>query len=326
MDREGGSMDHCEQSFHQMQELRHRCLPDPERRQLFAHLAGCQSCRDLLDFHDDLGAAGRQLDDSPTEELAAMRARVLETIHRSAADPDAVIPFSGARPLRSWLLPAAATIVLALLAGFMAGRRGPAAGDEPLLAMLDARARSNNRLQEVEDSAHQLSDVTLRDLGDGRVAVGFNVVRHVELVRPGDDPLLQEVLVHALVNSSSLGSRLKAVSFAAGAGEEKVRQALILAVLHDPDLPVRLRALSVLAEQPLGRDLQEVLLQILRRDDAVQMRLLAIELLVERSGLRPEALHSMLANTGSLDEPALSTALKTVTRPQLTQGTQGVTP
>ena len=108
-----------------------------------------------------------------------------------------------------------------------------------------------------------MSDVRVRQLVGGQVELAFNASQHVELTRSLDDPLVRESLVHAMLDRSSLGSRLKAVSLAAETADEKVREALVFAVRHDPSQPVRVRALEVLARGAVDANVREALIHVL---------------------------------------------------------------
>lgn len=273
-------MGECATYFDQMTELRSRRLDDQTQQELFTHLASCASCRDLLDFHGDLRDAGDEFEGPSEVAFAALRSRVLDEINSS---PSASATIH--RPI--WKRPqylAAAASVLILLGGFIVGRTVSArtvSETDLLIAALEGNASRNLRLQDVEDSQTMISNVAVRPLENGRVALAFDVAQHLELQRNENDPLVNEVLVHAMLDRSSLGSRLKAVSIAGAATNGKVQEALIFAMTNDPDLPVRLRALEILTANPFGPAVEAGLLEVLKRDDSMQMRLLAVENLAQ---------------------------------------------
>ena len=205
-------MDECTPFFSRMVDLRNRRLSDHEQEELFAHLAHCDSCRELLEFHEDMTAAAGDFVETSEDALEAVRRRVIDTI---GGDPirhreEVVVPM---RPFwrRPQLLAAAASM-LVLLTGFVAGRvidRGTKYETDLFIAALENRAARNTRFQDVEDSPTLISNVAVRPLGGGRVALAFDVAQHLEVQRNNDDPLVNEVLVHAMLDQSSLGSRLK---------------------------------------------------------------------------------------------------------------------
>lgn len=302
-------MEQCTGYFHQMQDLRRGDLDDEQQRQLFAHLAECDDCRDLLSFHDRLAAAGTDEDEPAAEELASMRAAVIHRIrNRSGGWRGAPFAAPGWRR-GQWFLAAAAGLVVAVLAGFAAGRfASPYSNGGVLLAELESSARTHHRLSQVDDAPNMLANVSVRPLGEDQVTLAFDVVRHVEVTRSTDDPLVEEVLVRALVDQASLGSRLRAVSLAAQTPAPKLAEALIFAMLNDPELAVRLRALEVLGAQPPSAAVHEALIQVLRQDEAVQMRLLAVESLAS-GGLETERLRETMGPDWHQRDPAVAVRL-----------------
>jgi hypothetical protein len=181
--------------------------------------------------------------------------------------------------------------------------RGAGAGEsEPLLSEISAEAASNRSLTDIENSPFIYSDVTFRPLEDGRVALEFDVTRHVSTVEAAGSPLVQDVLAQSLLNPTHTGSRLKALSLAsAGAMSPKVRDALIIALHHDDNLAVRLKALGILSGQA-GADstIEAAVLDTLRDDPSVQMRLSALDYLAEQR-LDPGAIRRAIGQTNTND-------------------------
>jgi hypothetical protein len=304
-------MDDCTRFFNQIADLRLRDLEDEDQTDLFAHLAICRDCRDLMQFHEDLAAAGNDFGGGNSETLAGVRGRVLEEIRATERVGAAVVqpaPFWSAG--RNRMLAAAAAIVMAIggfAAGRMAGGVSPTGG-ELLVATLEDGAQDHRRLRDVEDSPNIISNVAVRSVGEGRLAMSFDVARHIEIERPVNDPLVNEVLVHAILDQSSMGSRLKAVSMAAGAENGKVEEALLFSMLEDPDLPVRMRALEILANRPISDGVEQGLMKVLRYDESIQMRLLAIEVLAHGGPGGHRVLEDFL-ETDEAFEPAIAERL-----------------
>ena len=307
-------MSECEHYFHEVERLRQHRLDDDGKRELFAHLAGCGDCRELFGLQGDLAAAGNGYGEPVDDELAAMRGRVLDEIRRAApveGAPAEMVRGSGSRWFRPAL--AAAAVLLLVVTGFVGGRLGQRGAVAPtLLDSIETVALENRSLGDVEDSSNIFSGVRLREQQDGQVMLAFDVTRHVELVRPTDDPLVREVLVHALLNPSSLDARLKAIRFAGGAPEPMVRQALIFAMCNDESLPVRLRAMETLSEQPLDEPLESALLQVLLQDQSEQMRLVAIDLLATMKS-SPEDFHRAVESSGALADPVVAARINQLT-------------
>jgi len=304
-------MDDCTKLFNQIADLRLRQLGDEDQTELFAHLATCRECRDLMRFHEDLSGAGGEFGEVDSEALTGVRMRVLDEIRSTEVAMPAV-----AKPVAFWsvdrsrLLAAAAALFMAI-GGFAAGRIAagvsPTGGDL-LVATLEDGAQDHRRLRDVEDSPNIISNVAVRSVGEGRLAMSFDVARHLEIERPIDDPLVNEVLVHAILDQSSMGSRLKAVSMAASAENGKVEEALVFSMLDDPELPVRMRALEILADRPISEGVERGLMKVLRHDESMQMRLLAIEVLANGDAGGQRVLEDFL-ETDEAVEPAIAERL-----------------
>jgi hypothetical protein len=304
-------MDDCTHFFNQITELRLRRLDDEDQMELFTHLTTCRDCRDLMSFHEDLAGAGADFAEVDNDALAEVRKNVLEEIQSTDGGAARV-----AGPVAFWtagrgrILAAAAAIFL-LIGGFAAGRTvagsNPTGGDF-LVATLENGAQKHRRLQDVEDSPNIISNVAVRSIEGGRVAMSFDVARHLEIERPLEDPLVNEVLVHAMLDQSSMGSRLKAVSMAARAETSKVEEALVFSMLNDPDLPVRMRALEILAGRLITEGVDQGLMQVLRHDESMQMRLLAIEVLATGDPSGQQVLEEFL-ETDEAVEPAIAERL-----------------
>jgi len=307
-------MDECTPFFNLMADLRERRLGDEEQQALFAHLAHCATCRDLLDFHDDLSAVGLEFSEPSDEALAAVRRSVIDEIGSgSSSRQPRVIPHALWR--RSSVLAAAAS-VLVLLAGFTLGRMidvGSPSESDLLIAALENDAVRNLRLRDVENSATLISNVAVRPLDGGQVALAFDVARHLEVQRDENDPLVNEVLVHAMLDQSSLGSRLKAVSLASATSNSKVQEALVFAMVNDPDLPVRLRALEILTSSPFSSAVEEGLFHVLQHDPSMQMRLLVVERLAQRETSHQRLLERLREGDSTFG-PALTEAMMQINK------------
>jgi len=304
-------MDDCTRFFNEITDLRLQKLSDEDQKDLFAHLAICLDCRDLMQFHEDLASTAGEFADVDSEALDGVRMRVLDEIRSTEGAMAAVSKPSNFRAVsRNRLLAAAAAMVMAL-GGFAAGRMAAdidTAGADLLVATLDDGAQDHRRLRDVEDSPNIISNVAVRSVGEGRLAMSFDVARHIEIERPVNDPLVSEVLVHAILDQSSMGSRLKAVSMAARSGNGKIEEALVFSMLDDSDLPVRIRALEILACRPISDSVEQGLMKVLRHDESMQMRLLAIEVLAKGDPGGQRVLEDFL-ETDEAVEPAIAERL-----------------
>jgi hypothetical protein len=243
---------------------------DPQAvSELVAHTKGCESCRRMLAIHGDLAEAGARVPEPDEADLELRQERVMREIKRRRAR----------RPLRIAAL--AAGVIQPFAVGLILGRALPGrAGSGPSSRWMDAlhhEAASNRRLTDVEDSPFTYSNVSYRRLADDRVALDFDVTTHLTTVESTRSPLVREVLAQSLLNPSSVGERLKAISFAAGRFEPKLEKAVLFALRRDESVAVRLAALTALVGRLDDEEVRSALMSALRDDPSVQIRLAALE-------------------------------------------------
>lgn len=255
---------------------------------LLAHARVCKDCRQVLELHRDLAGLASRAPEPEPEDLASLRAGVLG---RLAATPGAIAPHP--RTVRLPRVAAAlAASVLLFVAGLFAGRaawsrtgaNGEAALSSRLIGAIRADAASNRDLTDVEDSPFTYSNVSFRSADGDRVALEFDVTRHVQVVEPARSELVRDVLAQSLLNPSNPGASLRAMALAAkGELEPKLEEALLFALRRDPSLAVRLEALTIVAGRIHDPQVQAAVLATLRDDDSVQLRLLALDALAAGS-------------------------------------------
>ena len=179
-----------------------------------------------------------------------------------------------------------AAAMLLFLAGWLvaAPRKAKHADDlsRSLVNAIGAAAAANHAIEDVEASRFIWSNVSMRRVGSGDVALDFDLTTHVQVVEPIDSPVFQEALAQSLLNPASTGSRLNALRFAEGAVAPKVRDALVFALRHDESLAVRLEALTLLAQHSEQPEVEAAILETLKDDESVQMRLLALDCLAKK--------------------------------------------
>jgi hypothetical protein len=253
---------------------------------LIEHCKGCSNCRQLLALHAELHDLGAEFVELEDANLELVRARVMTRLAQRGQE-------TRRSPWFSWLpetpllrpLAAGALAVLVFVVGVVIGSSGirfERSDTPPLLTDINDEALSNHRLSDVENSPYTYSNVSFRRIDDDRVALAFDVTTHVQAVESLDSPLVKEVLVHSLLNPTHTGSRLKAISYAADMIDPKVQDALIFAMRHDQNLAVRQKALTILAQHPTNGAVEAAVLDTLIEDQAVQMRLLALDYLASR--------------------------------------------
>jgi hypothetical protein len=250
---------------------------EEERQRILRHAETCESCSELRHLHEGLESA--TLPEPPENDLLEVRRGVLRNLQTEAIGGER-------RDVWSWFeLPIVKTALttlsmIALLAvGFAAGRAGSLESEGfegSITGSIERSAAGNLDLAQSRESPFTYSNVRLQTVDSETVRLGFDVATHLDLVRAKNDPLVAEVLVQSLVTPASVGTRLEAIDLV-GSPEPKVRDALVVAMLDDPNLAVRLKALSKLTASGPDPATQAALLQVLRSETSVTMRLLAID-------------------------------------------------
>lgn len=264
-----------------------------QHRKAMRHIAECDECAGLFAVHSEL--EDLELPAASQSEFLQMRRNVLRTLRSQSAEPPPSAWWKSARVLR--LRPAGLALLAAgaLGIGFLLGRMPSAdrafeqarredarlaTGTQVIAGQLEFAALRNRRMEQSADSPYTFSDLQVREVDSGRVELSFDVATHLELVRDKSDPLVAEILVQSLVNPAPVGTRLEAISMVRSL-EPKVRDALIVAMLEDPSLPVRMAALEKLGSQPVDPATEAAFLKVLEREESVQMRLVVIDHLAQ---------------------------------------------
>lgn len=264
---------------------------------LLVHCRTCGDCRRLLELHRDLVDLGARSDEPDAAAFDALRARVIDGVaaRRGAGNARWSARWLRLAPATYRVAAAAAVVVLVFVVGLATGRtlsggdvsvRPVANGNgttSRMLAAINVDAASNRQLSDVEESRFTYSNVGFRRVDADRVALDFDVSTHVHLVEPEESEIVREVLVQSLLNPSSTGTRLKAMSYAAGAVDPKVREGLVFAMRNDENLAVRMKALTILSDRLHEPQVENAVLSTLRDDESVQMRLLALDYLAAHS-------------------------------------------
>jgi HEAT repeat protein len=181
---------------------------------------------------------------------------------------------------------AAAGLLAAVAAGsFFAGRLTSPRSEtlhSRLLGELYRDAARDGGPADAGNSKYVLSDVSLRELEDGRLDLGFNVTTRVRVRERPDVPLVREVLLQSLLNDEKTSSRIKALSDLEALPEAQAVEALVFTLHHDPVPAVRASAFDILASFPGDPAIESAMLRTLREDVSVELRLRALDALAGR--------------------------------------------
>lgn len=184
--------------------------------------------------------------------------------------------------------------VAVLLAGVLIGRKffapAPLARvSNPAAAVLPALLAQQPIATESVVLAPHLAHVhAIRiDAETGQIEIEFSTVNNVSLRGSTEDPIVRQVLAHAMRPQEHTGLRLRAVKAVsestpaqlAAATDNELIAALLQVLRHDANDGVRLKAVEALKKLPLTDKVKEALIQTLLRDSNAAVRVQAIEAL-----------------------------------------------
>lgn len=287
-------------------------IPPSEVDSLRRHCEVCSDCRALMDLHIEMSELGEYVPEPDEADFRSMRSRVMTRI---ASEPRPVRhvgrrwDFGSVFRFRPAVaLPTAAVLLVAavLVGRWSAAPRTPYAkfSDDILVREVTRQASQQAGLEDYWDTPFSYANVSAKPAPGGNLELSFDVCRHVNMVTPADSPVAREVLLHAILSPASMGTRIRAMEMAPTAMDPKLEEALVYTMHNDPDLAVRLEAMSVLTRVPYNDGVQDALMTTLRRDESVQMRLLALERLAENR-VRIETLRRVIDESNMESNPAV---------------------
>lgn len=251
-----------------------------ELHTLEAHLSGCAECQCVVDLHQQLDGMSTAQSEPAPAEFRAMRNRVLAATAGKSKPPVR----QRARPTAWWaagsMVAAAATLVVGIFVGRMT-IDDPILDDQLLLSTVLAQANANYDLEDYWDNPLSYTNVATSTVRNGQVHLEFNVCSRLDLTTHVDSSLARELLTHAVLDSESIGERLRAIEAAGSSDDPQLTEALAVAVENDPNIAVRIEALNALTSKPRTARTEAALLKALRRDESVQIRLMALESLAD---------------------------------------------
>lgn len=257
-----------------------------ERKALEEHCSSCPDCAGLMDLHSNLQQMGAGVPMPQRHEMRDMREAVL-----AATSEDAEVARGGflvdltklwrAHPLPTGLATAAVLVFM-----FFLGQRNTenySFEDELHRQSVKSPIAQQAGLESYLDAPYSFANVTVRPGNKGQLELSFDASRHLNIQVSQDSPLAREVILHAILEPSSMGSRLSAMAATPAMQDDSLKEALVMTMLNDPDPTVRLNAMAVLNQYPYDQNSQEAYLQTLSQDQDVQMRLTALEELARRN-------------------------------------------
>lgn len=295
-------------------------LPDDASHRLNHHLAECGHCRQELEAVQGLRQAMSlypMLDPSPNL-LTRVRLRLeeaLDAVPRSGWMTKVVDRFfNGIARVQSAPAMASAVLLLGLSAGGLAGYH--MGFKEAGSAIPPARISQD---QDGVNEGLKVADIrnVERQPGSDNVKISYDRVVPETMAGSLDDPTVRDLLLKGAASHIDPGVREVSLGLLADecqsgrqCGDGPIRDALMVALRHDKDPKVRLRALEGL--QPYvaqDRSVRNVVLSALLKDSDSKVRIKAVDLLqpVDSDSSVRQALH----NVADTDE---NPYLRTVSR------------
>lgn len=263
------------------------------RRELSAHLAGCESCRRetarLEDVWTTLGM------DAEAEITPEFRRRTLGLLEEQMIR-DRVREFRPRRRMVRPLLQAAALLGAASL-GYFASRGLPHAPAAAPAIAGSASAPASAALPDLASNP-RFSNVSYRSADkNGKVGIGFDVTTRHELDGRPSDPEVARLLAYLVShNAETAGERSQAIELVSehyGAGNApaspEIVAALSATLRKDANPGVRKKAADALASFPMTPEIRTVFLDSLRSDKNPAVRLVAVDALAAAAKLSPDA-------------------------------------
>lgn len=123
------------------------------------------------------------------------------------------------------------------------------------------------------------------DASDGEIEFEFDAVAPMHIKGKIDDPEVQKILTHALLNENNVGVRLSTMNAIARQTEKSksndpaIKAALLKSLQSDENPGVRSEALRVLQRYPFDNDIRDALLHVLFHDANSGLRVAAVNAL-----------------------------------------------
>jgi len=245
-----------------------------DRRLLDDHLRTCGDCRDeLVRLRKFYGLLSHLEPAVRVDEnlLQDARQQLRMVLRREQSRPSFLATVT--ERLSSFLAPRyqiAVAGVSTLALGIFIGHRifAPSASLPPDAQLIPSDARITN-----------LTFLAPKE-PSGAVEFTFDAVQPVKMRGSVNDPLIQKVLTHAMLNDPNPGVRLRAVNVVAAPrteqADKEIKAALILTLRSDPNAGVRKVALMALQQYPPDEAIKNALLNTLMTDKNPGLRVAAI--------------------------------------------------
>lgn len=241
------------------------------------HTKQCNSCREMMAIHTYILKEKLSFAELETLRFEKMHQNIFHEIkNKNGVVIERIISYIRQLFPRPAIAVSFATVML--IAGtFIPGLLQDS--EQVILGQIKQVAYTNKSFKDVENSPYIFENVKFKTLDGDRVALSFDLVTHLDIVRPTNDPIVKEALAQSLLTSQGIGGRLKAISLSKEVISPKIKETLIYTMLNDQNIAVRFKTMESLQPYKKDQDVQQAFLNVLQKEESVQMRMLAIEYL-----------------------------------------------
>jgi hypothetical protein len=270
-------------------------LDEPGRKEIKEHMLTCKECAAAYEELKRLNGLLEKY--TPMEATDALLREARESFGSRLRDQrnrtslwDRFADWAGEAlfPRYKIALGTAAAVTVGLLTGyglFHTPQSGQRLAEAPQEGTLRTAA---DELRPSMPEGGQIANVKFidSDANKGEVEFTFDAVMPVHMKGNVNDPKIQQVLAHALLNEQNPGVRLRSVNAIAeehtGKLDDEIKNVLITAVKSDENPGVRKQALVALQKFSTDPDIKHVLLDILLHDSNSAIRIAAINALASQ--------------------------------------------
>ncbi len=300
-------MNHYRKIKKLIEKLQAGVLDPAGREQLNRYLEQQPDYKDLYLTHELLSKSLVPFPDADAEQFSRMRSEVLRIIRQNEEKVPGRLQLFIEKIHDYGSRPEMAIAALTLIIGFFLGRALPPDANtftSDIMEKITVLAEENKKLEDIKKSPYIYSNVSMDEIGTNNISLSFDVTTHLDMVGKKDDPIVREVLAQYLLNPTNVGSKLKTIAYTEGIFDRKIKEALILSMNHAPVFAVRLKAMDRLYEYKNDPQIQDAFLHVLREEESVKMRLLAIDYLTT-SQFPADAVQKALSESEISKSPAV---------------------
>lgn len=282
-------------------------ISQTESDQLAEYISQYPEYKDLLLVHDKLSRVEFPVPDPDTVFFNKMRTEVLRKIRVNEQKSPGILQEFIDKIKDYAFRPEMAVAALTLIIGFLLGRALPpdqGTLTSNLMAKIRSLATENTNLKDVQRSPVIYSNVQFKEIDKNKVSINLDATTHLDFTGEKDDPLVRDIMAQTLLSSSNIGSELKAISYTRGIVDQKLKETLIYSMHNNPVLATRMKAMSGLIEYKNDDEIKNAVLKVLREEESVKMRLLAINYLTNIQ-VSPDILQQALNESAVTMSPAV---------------------